>query len=284
MTPETDQDAGGYTEPTAPGWMATFGDLMSLLLTFFVLLMSFASMDVRRFAAVVGSMRDAFGVQQQHPGLVESLSTSLVDLSKTESSPFLEVLPMRVRVPEREQDLLRRLEMTVAEQGLERLVDVEDTERGIVIRMPGQLLFDSGSAELRPESLVFLREISELVRAMPHPVAIEGHTDATPAGVGRFETNWNLSSARAVSALRFLIEVGGIEASRLRATGFAHTRPLAPNRSPEERALNRRVEIVFLRTPHEAAAPAAEASELPASAEATEQRGEEAVELGGVSE
>ena len=63
---------------------------------------------------------------------------------------------MPVRVPEREQALLRRLEMTVAEQGLERLVDVEDTERGIVVRMPGQLLFDSGSAELRPESLVLL--------------------------------------------------------------------------------------------------------------------------------
>jgi chemotaxis protein MotB len=263
--------------------MATFGDLMSLLLTFFVLLMSFASMDVRRFAAVVGSMRDAFGVQTRHAGPVESLSTSLIELSETESSPFLEVLPMPVRVPEREQALLQRLEMTVAEEGLERLVEVEDTPRGIVVRMPGQLLFDPGSAELRPESLVFLREISELVRGMPHPVAIEGHTDATPAAAGSFESNWSLSSARAVSALRFLVDVGGVEASRLRATGFADTRPLAPNQSPEERALNRRVEIVFLRAPRELAGSSLTRANEPA-ANAAARRSEEAVESGGMSE
>jgi chemotaxis protein MotB len=285
MNPDLDMDEGGFEEPTAPGWMATFGDMMSLLLTFFVLLMSFASMDVRRFAAVVGSMRDAFGVQRQHPGLVEGLSTSLVNLSETESSPFLEVLPMPVRVPEREQALLERLEMSVAEQGLERLVNVEDTERGIVVRMPGQLLFAPGSAELRPESLVFLREIADLVRSMPHPVAIEGHTDSTPAAPGRFESNWNLSAARAVAALRFLVEVGGIESSRLRATGFADTRPLASNDDPEGRAQNRRVEIVFLRNPHEMAGSAlAEAAQMPADAEAAAPSAGEAAEPGGLSE
>ena len=188
-------------------------------------------------------------------------------------------------MPEREQSLLRRLEMTVAEQGLERLVDVEDTERGIVVRMPGQLLFDAGSAELRPESLLFLREISGLVKGMPHPVAIEGHTDSTPLAPGRFETNWNLSAARAVSALRFLVEVGGIEASRFRATGFGDTRPLSPNDEPEGRARNRRVEIVFLRTPGELAGAAlAEAPESPTGAEPDAQAAEEGVELEGVSE
>ena len=135
------------------------------------------------------------------------------------------------------------------------------------------------------ESLVLLREIADLVRGMPHPVAIEGHTDATPAGVGRFESNWNLSAARAVSALRFLVEVGGIEASRFRATGFADTRPLSPNYSPEERALNRRVEIVFLRTPHEATGSArAEISEALSGAAPDAAGSEEAVESGGVIE
>ena len=83
MSQETGEDLETSSEPSAPAWMATFGDLMSLLLTFFVLLMSFASMDVRRFAAVVGSMRDAFGVQTRHAGPVESLSTSLIELSET---------------------------------------------------------------------------------------------------------------------------------------------------------------------------------------------------------
>jgi chemotaxis protein MotB len=137
--------------------------------------------------------------------------------------------------------------------------------------MPAQLLFDSGSSDLRPESLAPLREISKLVRGMPHPVAIEGHTDSVPVASGRFESNWDLSAARAVSTLRFLVDVGGIEASRLRATGFADSRPLVSNDTGERRALNRRVEIVFLKAPQEVAAAGAG-------------RSGEAVESGGVSE
>ncbi|MGI9430892.1 MAG: flagellar motor protein MotB [Myxococcota bacterium] len=247
MTEDAEEE-GGFDEPTAPAWMATFGDLMSLLLTFFVLLMSFASMDVRRYAAVAGSMRDAFGVQKIHPGQLESLSTSVIELSKQESSPFLEVLPMPVRVPERDQSLEKRLEMSVEEQGLERLVEVESSPRGVVVRVPGQLLFESGGAQLLPEALVFLHEIAGLVRALPNRVSVEGHTDDTPAG-GAFATNWGLSSARAVATVRHLIEVGKIEPSRLQATGFADTRPHVPNRGDEERESNRRVEIVFLRPP-----------------------------------
>ena len=247
-----DLDGATSEEPTAPAWMATFGDLMSLLLTFFVLLMSFASMDVRRFAAVVGSMRDAFGSQQVHPGHLESLATSLVRLSDVESTPFLRVIDVPNRSSERNQDLADRLRMTVIGRRLERVVQVEETPRGLVLRVPGRLLFDPGSAALRPESLVFLREIADLVKEMPDEVAIEGHTDSLPGAAGQ-AANWDLSADRAIAALRFLVEVGGVDPRRLRATGYGATRPLAPNREPEERAQNRRVEFVFLNTA--AAAP-----------------------------
>lgn len=241
------EEEEGFQEPTAPGWMATFGDLMSLLLTFFVLLMSFASMDVRRFAAIAGSMRDAFGVQKIHPGEVEALSTSIVNLSDTESSPYLRVIDVPTRAPGREQALLARLRMTITGLRLERVVEVENTSRGVVVRVPGQLLFDAGSAELRPESLVFLREIAELMREMPDEIAIEGHTDATPVASADLGSNWELSAARAIATLRYLVEVGGVDPSRLRATGFGATRPLVPNEVAEVRARNRRVEFVFLK-------------------------------------
>lgn len=257
------EDDGAFEEPTAPGWMATFGDLMSLLLTFFVLLMSFASMDQRRFAAVVGSMRDAFGTQRIHPGQVEALSTSLIQLSDEESTPFLRVIEMPTRgVTQRERALMARLRMTLEAQHLERVVEVESTPRGVVLRVPGQMLFEPGSSELRPESLVFLHEVAQVVRAMPGEVAIEGHTDDTPGGPAG--SNWQLSAARAIAALQYLTQVGDVDPARLRATGFGDTRPLVPNSGPEERRRNRRVEFLFLRS---AAESAPEGAGPPATAE-----------------
>jgi chemotaxis protein MotB len=209
-------------------------------------------MDQRRFAAVVGSMRDAFGTQRIHPGQIEALSDSIVQLSKEESTPFLRVIEMPTRgATEREQALMARLRMTLHAQRLERVVEVENTPRGVVMRVPGRMLFDAGSAELRPESLVFLHEVAQVVRSMPGEVAIEGHTDDTPAGDAT--SNWQLSAERAIAALRYMTEVGGVDPARLRATGFGDTRPRVPNYGPDERLKNRRVEFLFLR-------PAAEPS------------------------
>lgn len=231
-------------EPTAPAWMATFGDLMSLLLTFFVLLMSFASMDVRRYAAVVGSMRDAFGVQRLHPGHLESLSDSLVRLSDTESTPFVRVIDVPTRIPERDQSLMARIEMTLEAQKLQRVVQVEHTPEGVVVRVPGEMLFDSGSANLRPGAVVFLREIAGLIEQTPGDVDVRGHSDASPIKTGRFRSNWELSTDRAVSAVVHLVEVEGVDEYRLRATGFGATRPLASD--DDDRSADRRVEFVFL--------------------------------------
>lgn len=244
----------GFKEPTAPGWMATFGDLMSLLLTFFVLLMSFASMDVRRFAAVVGSMRDAFGVQRIHAGPIEALSDSIVRLSDSESTPFLQVIDVPTRFTESQQAFAERLKQTVRQQKLERIVQVEESARGVIVRVPGGLLFDAGSADLNPNALVFLHEVAQLIDIAPGDVSVEGHTDSTPSGAA-FPSNWDLSAARAVSALRHLTEVEGVDPHRLRASGLAHTRPLVSEPTREEREKNRRVEFVFLHPRSESEAP-----------------------------
>jgi chemotaxis protein MotB len=243
-------DEGGFEEPTAPAWMATFGDMMSLLLTFFVLLMSFASMDVRKFAAVAGSMRDAFGVQTTHAGLVESLSDSIVRLSDTESTPWIQVLDMPTRVAEREQKLLHRLTRAIEARELQRVVTAESSPRGVVLRMQGQLLFDAGSAELRPSALVFLGDVADLIRTVPGDISVEGHSDSLPvASQGDSgASNWDLSADRALATLRQLVTVGKIDESRLRATAFGSARPLTSNEDEAGRAQNRRVEFVFLRS------------------------------------
>jgi chemotaxis protein MotB len=238
---------GGFDEPTAPAWMATFGDLMSLLLTFFVLLMSFASMDTRKFAAIAGSMRDAFGVQVVHAGIVESLSDSVVRLSDSEATPMLKVLSLPTRLTEREQSLLERLRRAIEARELQRVVTAEKSARGVILRMGGSLLFAPGSARLRPEAVIFLRDVAELIRSVPGDISVEGHTDSTPGGTdGR--SNWELAADRAVATVEHLSASEGIEASRLRATAFGDTRPLVANIDERERAKNRRVEFVFLRS------------------------------------
>ncbi len=238
-----EEEEGGFEEPTAPAWMATFGDMMSLLLCFFVLLMSFASMDVRKYAAVAGSMRDAFGVQRVHEGQLEALATSLVRLSNVESTPFLRVIDRPARLKEREQQRKARIEAELREMKLQRVVQVETSPDGIVVRLPGEMLFSPAAAELRPEAIVLLREVADLIRAIPGKVAVRGHTDASPVASGEHASNWSLSSARAVAALVHLVDVERIEPKRLRATGFGATQPIAGASDQEQR----RVEFVFLR-------------------------------------
>jgi chemotaxis protein MotB len=238
---------GGFDEPTAPAWMATFGDLMSLLLTFFVLLMSFASMDTRKFAAIAGSMRDAFGVQQIHAGLIESLSDSLVNLSDSEASPMLRIVQLPTKIAEREQSVLERLKRAIEARELQRVVSAEKSPRGVLLRMDESLLFSEGSTELAPKSIVFLHDVADLIREVPGSISIEGHTDATRAGDDA-GSNWSLAANRAVVVLTQLLEAEGIEADRLQATAFGDTRTIASNADERGRELNRRVEFVFLRT------------------------------------
>lgn len=220
---------------------------MSLLLTFFVLLMSFASMDSRKFAAVAGSMRDAFGVQQIHAGLIESLSDSVVNLSDSEATPMLRVIEMKMRVQEREQALLERLRRAIEERELQRVLTAEKSPRGVLLRMDQALLFAEGSSVLSARAVVFLREVAVLIRDTPGTISIEGHTDSS-GGSASSATNWELSADRSVSVLTHLLDAQGLDPTRLQATAFGSTRPLASNVDEEGRALNRRVEFVFLRT------------------------------------
>lgn len=242
-------------EEGAPAWMATFGDMMSLLLTFFVLLLSFATMDVIKFRQMVGSLKMAFGSSEDATNFFPVMAPTPVDFGSKPSSPQLQILDLPTGSPGRGRDarMLSAVERMVAEKNLSSLVEVENQDRGVVLRVKGEVLFDPASDRLRPESFVFLEEIVRLARSFPNTISIEGHTDDQPIkGSTQFPTNWHLSTARAISTLRYFSEVAGIDANRLAAAGYAHTRPLVPNDTPEHRATNRRVEFVFL---HEGPTP-----------------------------
>jgi chemotaxis protein MotB len=126
-------------------------------------------------------------------------------------------------------------------------VTVGTDQDGVVIRLSGSYLFDSGRAELKPNSFALLDAVANQLKLEPNDIRVDGHTDSTPLiGSPLYPTNWELSSARALSVTRYLTETDGIQATRMEAAGFGEYRPLVPNDTREHRALNRRVEIHLL--------------------------------------
>ena len=247
-----DDHAEAPVEEGAPAWMATFGDLMSLLLCFFVLLLSFASMDAQKFRAMAGSMHDAFGVPEQFDGPYQALSTTPIELSSKPASDRLAILddpvPSSAEAPASDHEAMQeRVEQMIRDDQLGEIMEAVPDERGVRIRVKGRLLFDPGSGTLRPQAFPFLDEVAELAEDSPYVLAVEGHTDDVPIETAAFPSNWHLSSARAIAALRYLVDVGGLDPSKVSAAAYAGTRPIGPNASEEQRAANRRVEFVFQR-------------------------------------
>jgi len=226
-------------EEGAPAWMATFADLATLLMTFFVLLLSFASMDVVKFRQMAGSVKDAFGTQVEHPGVFEEKSDTAVTIQLSEEeNRTIDMMQMG-----------EQIRKTVEEQGLEGKTDIKVDDSGVILTVDGTFIFDGGSAKLKPEFEKFLAEIAKIIEENDYPLAIEGHSDNIPIKSPIYPSNWELSSARATAVLRYLIEKYKVPANRLMAVGYSDTRPLVPNNSPENRAKNRRVEFHFKKNP-----------------------------------
>jgi chemotaxis protein MotB len=229
---------GGKTskgEGGAPAWMATFADMMSLLLTFFVLLLSFAEMDIVKFRDAMGSINQALGFMPSGRGMFQHTSSP---------APFED--PMATSVSKSANDeIMEALKELIAKNGLKEDVEVEDSDRGVILRVRGRMFFNAGSADLKYESQPVLEKIADLMKKFPSKVSIEGHTDNIPMSAGKYSSNWEISTARAYAALRFLQERGKIDAARINIAGFGDTHPLAPNDIPEGRNKNRRVEFVF---------------------------------------
>lgn len=212
--------------PGAPGWMVTYGDMMSLLLTFFVLLLSFSSIQESKFKEAIGSLQMALGV----------LSGPRMVMPSTQPP-----LP-RSRVSNQIKVQMKKVKSYLEMAGVGGSVEVNPTKEGYVIRFSSPLLFDTGSAELRDEAKGLLAEITSIVGAFRNTLRIEGHTDNVPIHNSRYPSNWELSTARALTVLKFM-NAQGVDPARLSAAGYGEFRPIAPNDTPEHRMLNRRVEL-----------------------------------------
>jgi len=256
----------------APMWLATFADLMSLLMCFFILLLSMASMDVVKFKKVADSLKEAFGVQreiqieqipmgtsviEQHfsPGEVKPTPLEEIRQSTEEEKEKIDtpedmekakqkVIEQTLEEIEEEAEKIRKSLRTEIDQGM---VTVETNGFRIVIRINEKGSFASASAMLQPGFEPVMDKITRSVEESEGKIIVAGHTDDIPIKTIMYRSNWELSSSRAVTVAQYMLEKKHIDPNRILIEGHADTHPLLPNDSPQNRAVNRRVEIVIAR-------------------------------------
>jgi chemotaxis protein MotB len=221
---------------SAPLWMVSYGDMMSLMLGFFILLHTFSTMDVIKYRQLVGSLQSAFGSQntQALPPVISGRET-VSGFGKSQAGEGAMM----------EQDLEDQLVAAVQEEGLTGEATLARTDRGLVLRVRERIAFEPGSATLNPRSLPLLRKVALVCRVFPRKIYVEGHTDIIPVRSEIYASNWELSAARAGSVVRFLLDAEHLAPEQFVASGLAATVPIAPNNTEEGRARNRRVEFVF---------------------------------------
>ena len=233
----------------APAWLATMGDLMSNLLVFFVLMLSFANTDKQIFLETMGSIQTAFGFVDADSALGLD-PNSIIEWSKKASSPC-DVARIDSSSQARAMDkrIMQQVQQAIARNRLSRVVEADTSERGVIVRVRGKALFKPSSDQLLPIAFVFLDEIIRIAQEFPNELSIEGHTDDSDVESQGFATPWHLSTARSIAVLQYMLDRGKIDPGRVAVAGFGATRPLVPNDSDENRAINRRVEFVFKRDP-----------------------------------
>ncbi len=217
--------------PSAPFWMTTYSDMVTLLLVFFILILSYSTIELEKFKGAMSSMKGALGILES-PGSVQ----------KKQDVNFREKMTARYS---KIQDQINEFKTIVNEMNLDAEVDVEYSASGIHIRLGDRVLFDLGKAEIKNNAYPILSQIADIIDedVKINSVQVEGHTDNIPINTSRYPSNWELSTARALSVVKYLHERENIEADKLAAVGHGEHRPLEPNTSPENRARNRRVEI-----------------------------------------
>lgn len=211
-------------------WLLTYADLITLLLAFFVVMYSMSRIDNKKF----GEVSDALNtILKGGPSVLrfqpEPAMTGhgLLNLGNLRMAQL-------------------KIEEKFKQVGKHEVLQTEITERGLVVHILESALFDQGSSVLKPKAMEVLDLIAEQLQGRPNHVRVEGHTDDTPIRSEVYPSNWELSSARATTVVRYYAESHSIPPARISALGYGEFRPVAPNNSIENRARNRRVDVVIL--------------------------------------
>jgi chemotaxis protein MotB len=201
-------------------------------------------MDIVKFEKMSGSLKDAFGYREENFG---NFHPEMIARKTKIESEIEQILMGGPRKKIRQME--RKVRDLIQTKKLEKNVETETNEKGLIIRVKDQAFF-AGGARLKRQGFPILDEVSKLLAGFPCQILVEGHTDNIPIYSRQFPSNWELSASRAIAVMRYMVEVGGLDPTRIGAAGYAEMRPLYPNDTEEHRNANRRVEFVCHRVMH----------------------------------
>lgn len=225
-------------------WLTTYSDMMTLILTFFVLLYSFSLVDQKKFEQLSQSLSSAFNGGSD---VVISSSGSLGPIP-SEGTPGKDSTSDLSLAQGELEKMYKDVMGFVKSKDLEAKVSIKKDTRGILIEIQDKILFDSGKADIKKESFSLLNDISDLLNKFPNEVIIEGHTDNLPINRGYYKSNWELSTDRAVKVVKYFVDNKNMTGKRFQAVGCGEYRPIATNSTPQGRQINRRVNILIVST------------------------------------
>ena len=226
-----------------PPWVITFADMVTLLMVFFILLFAIGTVEQDKWRQIKESLREALGADA-----IEELGTKqgLDVITQVDEQTVHAVDEVGAMVNREMEDIISEVEEFVFKNKLSGEVRVSSDERGAVITISDVVVFPPGSADMTSKGRDILRQVFDVLKQFNYNVKVEGHTDNTPIHTLRYPSNWELSASRASEVAHMLID-DGFPPERLSVEGFAEFRPKVPNTSVENRAINRRIEVVYQR-------------------------------------
>jgi chemotaxis protein MotB len=243
-------------EPNHERWLVSYGDLLTLLFAVFVVLYAMSQSDKKKAEEVSSSIRASFGMIDSKGGA--SIRPAIIDTGNTSVVPELKLrsptqVPQqtgtgkRVQATENDFRIIKSsIDAYLLKAGKQNKVSVDITKRGLIISLKEAGFFESGSAVMKKDSADAIATIANMLNQYSNRCRIEGHTDNIPINGGNYDSNWDLSTARATGLVKKLIQSYGIDPKKVSAAGYGEFQPVADNETAEGRAKNRRVDLVIL--------------------------------------
>lgn len=206
--------------------MITYADLITLLLGLFILLYTASNLDVKKYENMIHAIDNVFGGSKQ-------------SISVFPSSDFSINTPLK--------QLKYEIKNLIEKNNYSSSIKLDENSRGITIHILDDIVFPSGSAELKKNSKIILQQIASIIKKLPNDIRIEGHTDNIPISTQQFPSNWHLSVSRALNTAYYLITEQGLDPEKVSIVGYSEYKPIASNETSNGRASNRRVDIVIIK-------------------------------------
>lgn len=242
--------------------MTTYSDMVTLLLTFFIMLFSMATIDKNKFTDIAKSLSNSLMNLSTGESILDSSGKSIITVDFVNPSDknlpeqkekYIEsaeemVIDAQRQIHNMEMDIAKdEIRQAVEAQGIGEKVEIVEEKDYILVRLESEVFFDSGSADIRPGGFLVLQQFAEILRNIDNEILVSGHTDNVPINTPLYKSNWELSTARATTVVRYFTETLGLDPMKFTATGNGEFRPIEDNNTAEGRQRNRRIEIMIMK-------------------------------------